>query len=39
MGISIRAYAKARGVSHVAAPKALKAGRILIEADVKPEFC
>lgn len=33
MGISIRAYAKARGVSHVAVLKAVKAGRIPIEAD------
>ena len=33
MGLSIRAYAKARGVSHVAVLKAAKAGRILLEAD------
>ncbi len=33
MGISIRAYAKLRGVSHVAVLKAVKAGRIPIEAD------
>lgn len=33
MGISIRAYAKLRGVSHVAVLKAAKAGRIPIEAD------
>lgn len=33
MGISIRAYAKARGVSHVAVLKAVKAGRIPVEAD------
>jgi hypothetical protein len=33
MGLSIRAYAKARGVSHVAVLKAAKAGRIPLEAD------
>src|SRR5262245_63283277 len=33
MGISIRAYAKARGVSHVAVLKASKAGRIPLEPD------
>ncbi|ARP98182.1 elements of external origin [Pseudorhodoplanes sinuspersici] len=33
MGISIRAYAKTRGVSHVAVLKATKAGRIPLEAD------
>jgi hypothetical protein len=33
MGISIRAYAKGRGVSHVAVLKAVKAGRIPLEAD------
>ena len=33
MGISIRAYAKARGVSHVAVLKAAKAGRIPLEPD------
>jgi hypothetical protein len=31
MGLSIRAYAKVRGVSHVAVLKAIKAGRIPIE--------
>jgi hypothetical protein len=33
MGLSIRAYAKARGVSHVAVLKAAKAGRIPLEPD------
>lgn len=33
MGISIRAYARARGVSHVAVLKAAKAGRIPLEPD------
>lgn len=33
MGLSIRAYAKRRGVSHVAVLKASKAGRIPLEPD------
>ena len=33
MGLSIRAYARHRGVSHVAVLKAAKAGRIELEAD------
>lgn len=33
MGISIRAYARARGVSHVAVQKAIKAGHIPVEPD------
>ena len=33
MSLSIRAYAKVRGVSHVAVLKAIKAGRIPIERD------
>jgi hypothetical protein len=33
MGLSIRAYAKMRGVSHVAVLKAAKAGRIPLEPD------
>lgn len=33
MGLSIRAYARHRGVSHVAVQKAIKAGRIAAEAD------
>jgi hypothetical protein len=33
MGLSVRAYAKARGVSHVAVLKAAKAGRIKLEPD------
>jgi hypothetical protein len=33
MGLSIRAYAKTRGVSHVAVLKAAKAGRIPLEPD------
>jgi hypothetical protein len=33
MGLSIRAYARHRGVSHVAVMKALRAGRISAEAD------
>jgi hypothetical protein len=39
MGLSIRAYARHRGVSHVAVMKAIEAGRITQEADgtVDPE--
>jgi hypothetical protein len=39
MGVSIRAYARRRGVSHVAVLKAAKAGRIPLEADgtIDPE--
>lgn len=33
MGLSIRAYARASGVSHVAVQKAIKAGRIPVEPD------
>jgi hypothetical protein len=33
MGLSVRAYAKTRGVSHVAVLKAAKAGRITLEPD------
>jgi len=33
MGISIRAYAKRRGVSETAVRKAIKTGRIKLEAD------
>lgn len=33
MGVSIRAYARSRGVSHVAVLKAAKAGRVPLEAD------
>ena len=33
MGVSIRAYARSRGVSHVAVLKAAKSGRIPLEAD------
>jgi hypothetical protein len=33
MGLSVRAYARSRGVSHVAVLKAAKAGRIPLEAD------
>jgi hypothetical protein len=33
MGLSVRAYAKRRGVSHVAVLKAAKAGRIQLESD------
>jgi len=33
MGLSIRAYAKRRGISHVAVLKASKAGRIPLESD------
>ena len=33
MGLSIRAYARRRGVSHVAVMKAIKAGRIEVEGD------
>jgi hypothetical protein len=35
MGLSIRAYARHRGVSHVAVKKAIDAGRITAEADGK----
>ena len=35
MGLSIRAYAQHRGVSHTAVAKAIKAGRISVEADGK----
>ncbi|PSJ17139.1 elements of external origin [Nitrosomonas supralitoralis] len=39
MGLSIRAYARHRGVSHVAVMKAIEAGRITQEADgaIDPE--
>ena len=33
MGLSVRAYARRRGVSHVAVMKAAKAGRIVLEGD------
>ncbi len=33
MGLSIRAYARHRGVSHVAVKKAIDSGRITLEAD------
>ena len=33
MGVSIRAYARQRGVSHVAVLRAAKSGRIPLEAD------
>jgi hypothetical protein len=33
MGLSIRAYARQRGISHVAVLKAVKQGRIVLEAD------
>jgi hypothetical protein len=33
MGVSIRAYARHRGVSHVAVMRAIKAGRVPVEAD------
>jgi len=33
MGLSIRAYARHRGVSHVAVLRAAKAGRVPLEAD------
>ena len=33
MGLSVRAYARRRGVSHVAVMKALKVGRIVLESD------
>jgi hypothetical protein len=33
MGISIRAYARQRGVSHVAVLRAIKHGRVELEAD------
>jgi hypothetical protein len=35
MGLSIRAYAQHRGVSHTAVAKAIKAGRIGVESDGK----
>jgi len=35
MGLSIRAYAQHRGVSHTAVAKAIKAGRISVEPDGK----
>jgi hypothetical protein len=35
MGLSIRAYAQHRGVSHTAVTKAIKAGRISVEPDGK----
>ena len=35
MGLSIRAYAQHRGVSHTAVAKAIKAGRISVESDGK----
>ena len=35
MGLSIRAYAQHRGVSHTAVAKAIKAGRISVELDGK----
>lgn len=35
MGLSIRAYARHRGVSHTAVAKAIKAGRISVEPDGK----
>lgn len=39
MGLSIRAYARHRGVSHVAVMKAIEAGRVTQEADgsINPE--
>jgi hypothetical protein len=39
MGLSIRAYARHRGVSHVAVMKAIEAGRVTPEADgsINPE--
>ena len=33
MGLSVRAYARHRGVSHVAVLKALRSGRIVVSAD------
>jgi hypothetical protein len=33
MGLSIRAYARQRGVSHVAVLRAVKQGRVVLEAD------
>ena len=33
MGLSIRAYARQRGVSHVAVLRAIKSGRVALEAD------
>lgn len=33
MGLSIRAYARHRGVSHVAVLRAIKTGRVVVEAD------
>ncbi|WP_457912289.1 hypothetical protein, partial [Acidithiobacillus caldus] len=33
MGLSVRAYAQHRGVSHTAVAKAIKAGRISVEPD------
>jgi len=33
MGLSIRAYARHRGVSHVAVMRAIKAGRVPVESD------
>ena len=33
MGLSIRAYARQRGVSHVAVLKAVKQGRVTLEPD------
>ena len=35
MGLSIRAYAQHRGLSHTAVAKAIKAGRISVEPDGK----
>ena len=35
MGLSVRAYAQHRGVSHTAVAKAIKAGRISVEPDGK----
>jgi hypothetical protein len=39
MGLSIRAYARHRGISHVAVIKAIEAGRITQQADgtIDPE--
>lgn len=33
MGLSVRAYARHRGVSHVALLKALRSGRIVVGVD------
>lgn len=33
MGLSIRAYGRHRGVSHVAVMRAIKAGRVPVESD------